>query len=103
MRLVARDLQRSGSYGFVLCAYLEINAPSIHEAIDLCFKKELNEVFLLPYFLLEGRHTQEDIPRMVDSARKKYEGTLRIVLCSYLGYHKKITEVVKERLKERGL
>ena len=100
MEKVARNFRADKSFGLVLCAYLEITPPSIPDAIDLCLKKGAREIFVLPYFLLTGRHVTEDIPKIVSAARKKHGRKVRIKLCSYLGYHEKIVEVARERIHQ---
>ena len=98
MEKVARALRRDKKFSQVLCAYLDINPPSIHEAIDQCALKKHKRVSVLPYFVLKGKHVKLHIPQEVAKAQKKYRGKMRIRLCPYLGYHKKLVEVVKERL-----
>ena len=100
MEKVARRIKKGGGYFFVGCAYLEITPPSIGEAIEGCARKGADRIFILPYFLLKGRHTQSDIPRIVRQARKKYSGKVKVHLCQYLGYHEKIVEVVRKRIRE---
>lgn len=96
-KLVAR-IRRGREFGAVVSAYLEINSPSIPEAIDACVRKGAREVRVLPYFLLSGRHVTEHIPQIVDESRRRHKKKARIILCPYLGFHKKIVSVAKERL-----
>ena len=100
MERVAAALRRGRRFGVVLCAYLEITKPLIPEAIGRCVQKGAKEIIVLPYFLLTGRHVEQDIPRIAAEARKKYKGKARIKLAPYLGYHGKIVEVVKQRIGE---
>ena len=97
MRRVAAKL-RGGPFREVRCAYLEINRPSIPEAIRLSARRGAREIRVLPYFVLSGRHVVEHIPEIICHARKKNPG-VRIKLCPYLGYDKRIVDVVKDRLK----
>lgn len=53
-------------------AFLEIATPSIPEGIDKCVDLGADSITVLPYFLAAGRHVAEDIPSIVDEARKKY-------------------------------
>jgi sirohydrochlorin ferrochelatase len=97
MKRVLRDLGRAGARA--RCAYLEINPPSIPEAIRRAVVSGAREIRVLPYFLLSGRHIRRDIPRLVTAARRRWKGKARILLCPYLGYDKRIVEVVKDRLR----
>lgn len=100
MERVAAAFRRGGRFGVVLCAYLEITRPLIPEAIDRCVRKGAKEIVVLPYFLLTGRHVERDIPQIITGARKKYKGKATIKLAPYLGYHRKIVEVVRQRIRQ---
>jgi len=98
MKQVAKDLRRTLRMD-VRCAYLEINSPSIQEAIAETVSAGAKDVRVLPYFVLSGRHTQEDIPRIIRHEKKRHGKSINITLCAYLGYDKRIVQVVKERLR----
>jgi len=53
---------KSGNYGKVSCAFLELEAPSIPEGIQNLIDDGIDEVVVMPYFLAAGRHVTEDIP-----------------------------------------
>ena len=99
LKKVREDLKKDSRFQKILLAYLGINPPSISKAIDRCVQDGFGEIYLLPYFVLSGKHVQEHIPDIVNACQKKHRGLAKIKLCPYLGYDKKITEVVRERLK----
>lgn len=92
MKRVARELGAS-------CAYLEINEPSIGDAIDRAVKNGAKKVRVLPYFLLTGRHVTEHIPAIVREAQARHRRKASIRLCPYLGYDARIVGVAKDRLR----
>ena len=47
------------------CAFLELERPSIQEALVSCVGKGATRVTILLNFLNSGRHVLEDIPRIV--------------------------------------
>ena len=55
-------------------AYLEILSPSVAQVIDALVEEGLRKLVLLPYFVLDGRHTREDLPRLADAARARHPG-----------------------------
>ena len=57
-------------YEIVHPGFLELASPSIPEGIQLCLDEGASEVIVLPYFLNSGRHVVEDIPELVEQARK---------------------------------
>ena len=100
MKRLARELLRRGKVGQVLCAYLEIAEPSILRAIDECVAKGAEEMRLVPYFVLSGRHVKSHIPDLVRQARQKHRGVCRVLLAPYLGYHEHMRTIVEERLAQ---
>ena len=98
LKKIIGRIRRESSFDLVVSAYLEINTPSIPEAIEICVRKGAREVRVLPYFLLSGRHVTEHIPALVAEARQKHRDSAKIILCPYLGFHKNIVSVAKERL-----
>ena len=100
MKKVAAVLRNDKKFGSVACAYLEINSPSIPEAIQQAVASGANEVKLLPYFVHTGRHVLEDIPRIHRESVSRHGSKTKIKLCAYLGFHPSIVRVVKERLEK---
>ena len=98
MKKVALAIRRKKGIHEVRCAFLEVTAPSIPQAIEDCVRRHASEVRVLPYFVLTGKHVLQDIPRIVREVARHYRGKAKIVLCPYLGYHPKIVSVVKERI-----
>ena len=64
-------------------AYLELQKPSMAEAFSACVEG-VDEVHVLPLFVLEGRHVREDIPEIAQEMREKYP-ELSIVIHEHLG------------------
>ena len=100
MKKVASNLRKDGRFGEVFCAYLEITAPSIEQAIERCVEKKACQIRVLPYFLLTGRHVNSHIPEIVSVARKKYAKDVKIILCPYLGYDETIVSLAKKRIRQ---
>lgn len=77
----------------VIPAFLELAAPSIPEGIDLALQGNPTEIKVLPYFLTQGRHVQEDIPKLLaDKARAYPETPIRLL--PYLGAEESLLEVL---------
>lgn len=98
MKRLARALQKRLGGMPVRPAFLEINSPSIGEAIDACVASGAKIVNVLPYFLLTGRHVREDIPRLVREAQSRHGRNARIRVRPYLGFDRRILEVLVDRL-----
>ena len=98
MLRVARRLRQT-AFRDVRCAYLEINSPSIPEAVRQAVRRGARDVRVLPYFVLTGNHVKKDIPRLVRLERDRWKRKAKVRLCPYLGYDERIVSVVKERIR----
>ena len=78
-------------------AFLEIESPSIPEGIETCLKKGADEVAILLNFLNSGKHVDEDIPRFIRQASKKYPG-IRFHLSPPVGQHPKMADLFLKML-----
>lgn len=80
-------------------AHMELAGPTIREGIDRCVTAGASEIVVHPYFLSPGRHSMEDIPRLVEEAARPHSG-ISCKVTEPLGLHRKIAEVVLERVRE---
>lgn len=55
-------------------AFLELTAPKIPEVIDSLIQQGASSVVVLPYFLAPGTHVVNDLPKLIDDARRQYPG-----------------------------
>lgn len=100
MRRLKRALERGGAV-MVRNAFLEINQPSIPEAVASAVRGGSSDIRIVPYFLLAGRHTAHDIPAIVKAARAEHPKA-RIRLCPYLGFDDSLVRLVKKRAGVRS-
>jgi sirohydrochlorin ferrochelatase len=85
----------------VQTAHLEIADPDLDAAIDSCVKEGARTIVIHPYFLGPGRHTSEDIPRLVAQAKARHPEVL-LRISAPLGIHDKLVDVVLDRVRESG-
>ena len=96
---VLSELQKKESDTLFLAAFLELQSPSIPQAIELCLTQGAKEVVIIPYFVQLGRHVAHDIPSIVREAKAKNPDR-NIILASYLGFDERIVGVVEERIHQ---
>lgn len=77
-------------------AFLEINEPTIPEAIDSAVATGVARVVVLPYFLHAGTHTRRDIPALLDEARARHPGT-EFALAGHLAPDPRLIDVLLAR------
>jgi sirohydrochlorin ferrochelatase len=85
---------RTNTFKVVEACFLEIAEPSIPQGIELCAKKGVNEIVIMPYFLAAGRHVMEDIPSIVNNEKEKYPN-INIKSLPYLGSSPVIVDILK--------
>jgi sirohydrochlorin ferrochelatase len=79
----------------VIACFLELIHPNIPEGIDMALLKSPPEILVLPYFLTQGRHVQEDIPKILSEKAKAYPET-HIKLLDYLGANPRLLDLLEE-------
>lgn len=86
----------SSPFDMVEHCHMELCAPSVKDAFARCASAGATEITVHPYFLVPGRHSKSDIPRMVAEAARDFPGISHRVT-EPLGLHDKIIEVILER------
>ncbi len=84
-------------FDFIECAFLEIETPSIADAITLCVQKGAGKIIILLNFLNAGRHVDTDIPYILDQARKKFPH-VEIHMTKPIGQHPEIPQLFVKML-----
>ncbi len=94
-RLVARE---APSY-HVEHAHMELAEPDIEQGFAACVAAGAEEVIVHPYMLGPGRHSTEDIPRIVRDAASKHHGvTFRVT--APLGVDERLARIIIDRVEE---
>lgn len=98
---VRRDMQHIASlvenaYPFqkVEICFLAAAKPSFQEGLQRALLYHRNQVFVVPYLLFTGRLMME-----IERTIKQFHRS-NVVLCSFLGYHPSLVEVLKQRTEE---
>ena len=84
---------------YVIAAHMELASPNISEAFEELVKKGVKEIIVLPYFLLPGKHSQKDIPRLVQESAQSFP-SIRWKVAEPLGVSPYLFELLKERLSQ---
>lgn len=85
VELTDRLREESGDrYEIVTHAFLEIAEPDIPTGIDVCVAQGAVQLWVLPYFLVAGRHVRDDVPALLNQARERHP-QVTICLCEHLG------------------
>lgn len=94
------EMVKSALHGAeVEIASLQFNKPDLPEAIEATVAKGAKRIVIIPLFLYNGIHMQEDIPAVINEMKEKYPG-LEIVMAKNLGADNRIVDVLLDRIKE---
>ena len=96
---IAAQLRDRGQHKIVVPSYLELAEPSIPDGARQCVAAGATLVLMLPYFLSAGAHATTDMQRFRDELAVEYP-SVRFVLCSPLGLHPLMLDIVQARLDE---
>lgn len=94
----ARLAQVTGVDAWIV-AYLDCNPPHVLQAVELLAAGGIRRVDLLPYFLQQGRHVREDMPRLVALAQARHPDLL-LRLAPSLGDDPRLADVIADRLAQ---
>jgi sirohydrochlorin ferrochelatase len=79
-------------------AHMELAEPSIATAFARCVARGATTVVVFPYFLLPGRHWDEDIPRLAAEAARQHPGIPYLVTAPF-GLHPLMAQVIEQRIE----
>ena len=96
---VAQMVQEQTGFEIVEVSFRELHEPNIQSGIDACVAKGAERILLMPYFLFMGAHVQHDLPEEIAAAQKRHPG-LKMEMGPHLGVHRKLAEIVVDRIAE---
>ena len=95
---VVRNFTDATGFSIVEPAHMELAEPSIATAFARCVERGATTVVVFPYFLLPGRHWNEDIPRLAAEAARQHSG-IRYLVTAPFGLHPLMAEVIRQRIE----
>ena len=95
---VVREFQAATGLPIVEPAHMELAEPSIDTAFSRCVERGATTVVVFPYFLLPGRHWNDDIPRLAAAAARQHPG-VRYLVTAPFGLHPLMAEVMRQRIE----
>ncbi len=97
LEAVATAVRKHYPDDVVECAHMELAEPTLAQAIAHCVEHGADEIVVHPYFLGPGRHTQEDIPEMVEQITQQHPA-VAIRVSEPLGAHPGVVDAVIDRV-----
>ena len=94
---VVRQFEEISGLPIVEPAHMELAEPSIATAFDRCVARGATTVVVYPYFLLPGRHWDEDIPLLAAAAARQHP-RVRYLVTAPFGLHPLMAEIMQQRI-----
>jgi hypothetical protein len=94
---VVDNFEAATGFAIVEPAHMELAEPSIDTAFSRCVARGATTIVVFPYFLLPGRHWNEDIPRLAAAAASKHAG-IRFLVTAPFGLHPLMANVMRQRI-----
>ena len=99
-----RGVEERGLFKAVKVAFMQLNSPSIEEALRGLAESGLKNIVALPVFLADGAHTTEDIPEKLKEA---FEGEwaevgkgVKLTYAKPIGADERVVDILLDRAKE---
>jgi sirohydrochlorin ferrochelatase len=96
---VVRLFRARMPYRIVEPAHMELAEPSIQTALDRAVERGARFVVVHPYFLLPGRHWDQDIPALAAAAAERHPGVRHLVTAP-LGIHELMVQIMNDRIEQ---
>ncbi|MAE60387.1 MAG: hypothetical protein CMJ49_03420 [Planctomycetaceae bacterium] len=90
--------RRLTDYQIIEPAHMELAEPTIATAFGRCVDQGARTVVVHPYFLLPGRHWDQDIPRLTAEAATQHPG-VQFLVTAPLGLHESMAQIMDERIR----
>jgi len=97
VKILVRRLRESSSINIFEYAFLEIETPSIPDGIETCIQKGATDILILLNFLNSGRHVDEDIPKIIEKAKRQYPN-ISFHISKPVGQHENIIKLFLDML-----
>ncbi len=79
-------------------AHMELAGPTLDEAFDAAVAGGADFIYVFPYFLAPGRHSQEDIPRLCEAAAGRHPG-IRWHVSAPIGLDGMLAQLIVHRMR----
>lgn len=80
-------------------ASLQFNKPDLPKALHSVIAQGAQKIVIVPFFLYNGIHLQEDIPAVINEEKTKNPG-VEIILANHLGTDHRLVDIVIDRIEE---
>jgi len=80
-------------------AFLQFSQVNLKKGLDKLVEKGAKDIKIIPYFLFDGVHIRENIPKKIDEYLKNNKD-IKLCLGKTLGADKRLVEILADRVSE---
>lgn len=80
-------------------AFLQFSESNLHTGLDKLKAHGVNDIKVVPYFLFDGVHIREDIPKEINEYLAKNKG-IEITVGKTLGSDIRLAQILADRVRE---
>jgi sirohydrochlorin ferrochelatase len=96
MHRVVELIRERGVYPIVEVGFMECNEPTIPEAVESCVEQGATRVIAVPYFLHTGNHVADDLPTLLEEAKRRYP-EVEFLMGDFIGRAPELTDILLKR------
>ncbi|MCP4896231.1 MAG: hypothetical protein GY906_04580 [bacterium] len=91
---LVHEYENHGSHAMVEPAHMDLAMPDLAAAFDNCVTRGATFIVVQPFFLLPGRHLEEDIPQLVSAAATRHPG-IGFTIAAPVGLHPLMSDIME--------
>jgi sirohydrochlorin cobaltochelatase len=95
---LAALLRQRGVAPIATAAFLNFSKPTFQEGLERCFKKGATNIYVQPYFLIDGYYVHTALRKLVEEAKITYP-QVNIKMSEPFGVHPVLAEIVVKRIQ----
>ncbi len=99
LNYIVENVRKQLPQMIIEAAYMEFCEVNIEKGLTALVERGVNNINVIPYFLFEGIHIQQDIPEEI-AAFSQNHPDVTITLGSTLGEDKRLADVLRDRIVE---
>ncbi len=96
---VVEQVRAQNAFDLVSVGFMELNEPTIPDAIEELVSQGATNVVAVPYFLHTGTHVADDLPTLLEEAQSKYP-EVEFLMGDFLGHDALLMDVLAQRVRE---
>ena len=80
-------------------AYLQFRNRNLSNVLDELLLEGADDIIIIPYFLFEGVHIKEDIPKEIEDFLSTHKN-VKITMGNTLGSDRRLAEIIADNVRE---